>query len=279
MRKLLFFLFFLITITFGRDLVLVSVYPFYDVVRGIAGEGFKVESLVPPKADYHMYELGPRDIIKLHLAKVLFVSGVPLGEWEEKIEKITEAKVFKLSEGIELLSYGHKELGKDPHFWLSPARMLKVAENVYNAFGSLYGEEGFKERYEKVNKKLTGLHERYERTLSSCQIKRFGAVHPAFGYLAKDYGLEQVVIREEHGHGDISPKELARIVKEIKRGKLKVILAPKGVFSKVAQVLKEEYGVEVYEINVKIIPEEEGDNYFKIMNRNLKTLRKALRCQ
>ncbi len=279
MKKFFFFLLFLITITFGRDLVLVPVYPFYDVVKGVAGENFKVESLVPPKADYHMYELGPRDIIKLHLAKVLFVSGVPLGEWEGKIQKITEAKVFKLSEGIELLSYGHKKLGKDPHFWLSPMRMLKVADNVYKALGSLYGEENFIENYEKVNKKLTRLHERYERTLSNCQIKRFGAVHPAFGYLAKDYGLEQVVIREEHGHGDISPKELAKIVKEIKSGKLEVILVPKGVFSKVAQVLKEEYGVEVYEINVKIIPEEEGDNYFKIMKRNLKTLRKALRCQ
>ncbi len=282
MKKFLLFLFYFLSIsliTFGRDLVLVSVYPFYDIVEGVAGESFKVESLVPPRADYHLYELGPRDIIKLHLAKVLFVSGVPLGEWEEKIQKITEAKVFKLSEGIELLSYGHKELGKDPHFWLSPARMLKVAKNVYNAFSSLYGEENFKENYENINKKLTRLHEKYERTLSSCQIKRFGAVHPAFGYLAKDYGLEQVVIREEHGHGDISPKELARIVKEIKKGDLKVILVPKGVFSKVAQILEDEYGVEVYEINVKIIPEEEGDNYFKIMYKNLKTLRKALRCQ
>ena len=279
MKKLFFFLLFFISVTFGRDLILVSIYPFYDVVKDIAGEGFKVESLVPPRADYHLYELGPRDIIKLHLAKVLFVSGIPLGEWEEKIQKITEAKVFKLSEGIELLSYGHEELGKDPHFWISPKRMIKVAENVYTNLKSVFPSRDFKESYEQTDKKLSQLHKEYEEKLATCEIKRFGAVHPAFGYLAKDYGLEQVVIREEHGHGDISPKELARIVKEIKKGNLKVILIPKGAFSKVAQVLKEEYGVEVYEINVKIIPESEEDNYYTIMERNLKTLRKALRCQ
>ncbi len=279
MKKLFFFLLFFISVTFGRDLILVSIYPFYDVVKDIAGEGFKVESLVPPRADYHLYELGPRDIIKLHLAKVLFVSGVPLGEWEEKIQKITEAKVFKLSEGIELLFYGHEELGKDPHFWISPKRMIKVAENVYIDLKSVFPSRDFKKSYEETDKKLSQLHKEYEEKLATCEIKRFGAVHPAFGYLARDYGLEQVVIREEHGHGDVSPKELARIVKEIKKGNLKVILIPKGAFSKVAQVLKEEYGVEVYEINVKIIPESEGDNYYKIMERNLKTLRKALRCR
>lgn len=279
MKNIIFLIFFLFSVTFGRELIIVSVYPFYDVVKDVAGNGFKVESLVPPRADYHMYELGPRDIIKLHLAKVLFVSGVPLGEWEEKVQKITDAKVFKLSKGIELLSYGHKKLGKDPHFWISPKRMLKVAQNVYEALSSVYPEENFKETYKETSEKLEKLHKKYERTLSTCQIKRFGAVHPAFGYLAKDYGLKQVVIREEHGHGGISPRELLKIVKEIKRKNLKVILVPKGVHSKVARVLEEEYGVEVYEINVKIIPEDEDDNYYKIMERNLSTLRKALRCR
>ncbi|GAB6065112.1 zinc ABC transporter substrate-binding protein [Aquifex pyrophilus] len=277
MRKF-FILLFILSFTFGKDLILVSIFPFYDVVKDISGRDFRVDTLVPPKADYHTYELSPRELIKLYVAKVFFVSGVPLGEWEVKASKITKARVFSLSEGIELLYYGHEELGKDPHFWVSPKRMIKVAENVRNALKSVYPEKNFEDNYKAVYEKLLKIHESYEKTLSRCEIKTFGAVHPAFGYLAKDYGLKQIVLKEEHGHGEISPRELKKLLREVRKKRIKVILIPEGAHSKLADILKREYGVEVYEVNVKIIPKEDKDNYYEIMEENLKVLRKALRC-
>ncbi len=274
MRFLVLLLF--LSFVFGRDLILVSVYPFYDVVKDISGRDFRVESLVPPRADYHLYELSPRELVKLQVAKVLFVSGVPLGEWEKKIEKITSAKVFYLSEGIDLLSYGHGELGRDPHFWVSPRSMVKVARNVYASLSSLYGEERFRENYERVRKELLEIDGEYEKTLSSCRIRKFGVLHPALGYVARDYGLEQVILREEHGHGDISPKELRRLLRKIKRGEIEVIFVPKGTHSELAHLLAER-GVRVYEINVKFIPEG-GETYYEIARENLKVLKEALQC-
>ena len=277
MRRFFIFLFFL-SFAFGKDLILVSIFPFYDVVRDISGADFRIDTLVPPKADYHTYELSPRELIKLYIAKVFFVSGVPLGEWEAKAAKITKAKVFSLSEGIELLHYGHRELGKDPHFWISPKRMLKVAQNVKKALESVYPNKDFGNNYKAVYEKLLNLHENYKKTLSRCKIKVFGAVHPAFGYLAKDYGLTQIILREEHGHGGISPGELKKLIRKVRKRKIKVILIPQGAHSKIADILKEKYKVKVYEINVKIIPKENENNYYKIMENNLKTLRKALQC-
>jgi len=277
MKKLLLLLLSLVFFVFPEDLILVSIYPFYDVVKDISGKAYRVESLIPPKADYHVYELTPRELIKLYRAKLVFVSGVPLGEWEEKVEKIAKGKVYYLSKGIELLTYGHEELGKDPHFWVSPKRMLKVAQNVREALIQTFKKD-FSKTYENVRKKLEILHRDYSETLLKCKYKKFGALHGAFGYLAKDYGLEQVLLREEHGHGDISPSELKKLVKLIKRREIKVVLVPKGVHSKFTQILKENYGIPVYEVNVKIIPETEGDNYYRIMERNLKVLKEALKC-
>jgi len=278
MKKILIILFTAIFFGFPKDLILVSVYPFYDMVKDISGEDYRVESLVPPRADYHVYELTPRELIKLYRAKVVFVSGVPLGEWEEKVRKIAKGKVYPLSEGIELITYGHEELGRDPHFWVSPRRMIKVAQNVKNALKEVFKKD-FSENYKTVERKLKALDEAYTNTLSKCQYKKFGAVHGAFGYLAKDYGLEQVLLREEHGHGDVSPLELRKLVKLIKKKEIKVVLIPKGVHSKFASILKEYYKIPVYEVNVKIIPEKEGDNYYKIMERNLKVLKEALKCE
>ncbi|AAC06823.1 metal ABC transporter solute-binding protein, Zn/Mn family [Aquifex aeolicus] len=277
MKKFLIILLSFVLFVFPEDLILVSIYPFYDVVKDISGKYYRVESLVPPKADYHVYELTPRELIKLYRAKVVFVSGVPLGEWEEKVEKIAKGKVYSLSKGIELITYGHEELGKDPHFWVSPKRMLKVAKNVEEALTETF-KKNFSENYKNVEQELKKLDEAYTKTLSKCEYKKFGAVHGAFGYLAKDYGLEQVLLREEHGHGDISPSELKKLVKLIKKKEIKVVLIPKGVHSKFAEILKETYNITVYEVNVKIIPEEEGDNYYKIMERNLKVLKEALKC-
>ena len=275
--RLLIFLFIILSFSFSKDLILVSIYPFYDVVKDIAGSNFRTEVLVPPKADYHLYELTPREIIKLYVAKIVFVSGVPLGEWEKKVEKIAKGKVYKLSEGISLISYGHKELGKDPHFWTSPKRMLKVVENVYNALRENFPKYEFTENYLKVKRKVEKLHRTYLETLSSCKIKTFGAIHPAFGYVAQDYGLKQIPVMEEHGHGDISPKELRKLVRKIRKGKIKVILIPKGFHSKLAKILRRRYGIKVYEVNVKIIPNEFED-YYSIMKENLNVLRKALKC-
>jgi len=269
--------FFLLGLVLSKELILVSIYPFYDTVRDISGERFRVESLVPPKADYHLYELSPRELVKLQVAKVLFVSGVPLGEWEKKVEKITSAKVFKLSEGIELLSYGHGELGKDPHFWVSPKSMIRVSLNVYTSLSSLYGEEDFRENYKRVRERLLKINEEYEKTLSACKIRKFGVLHPALGYVARDYGLEQVILREEHGHGDISPRELKRLLRKIKRGEIKVVFIPKGTHSELADLL-EEKGVKVYEINVKFIPEG-NETYYDIAEENLKVMKVALLCE
>ncbi|HIP42863.1 MAG TPA: hypothetical protein EYG91_02950 [Aquifex aeolicus] len=277
--KILISLMLLFVFSFAKDLILVSIYPFYDVVKEISGDDFRVENLVPPKADYHMYELTPRDLIKLYVAKVLFVSGIPLGEWERKLERITKARVFYLSRDIDILFYGHKELGKDPHFWVSPKRMLLVAENVKKSLEEIYPNKSFEEGYKNAYRKLKELHEAYIKTLSTCKYRSFGALHPAFGYLALDYNLKQIVLKEGHSHGDISPGELKKLMRKIKKEKIKAVLIPKGFHSKVARILREDYGISVYEINIKIIPEKEGDNYYSIMDRNLRVLKKALKCE
>jgi len=49
--------------------------------------------LVPPRADYHLYELTPKDLLKLARSELLFVSGVPLGGWETKAEEVFGGKV------------------------------------------------------------------------------------------------------------------------------------------------------------------------------------------
>ena len=56
-----------------------------------------------------------------------------------------------------------------------------------------------------------------------------------------------------------------------------MVFIPKGFYSKLAKILRRSYGIKVYQVNVKIIPNEYED-YYSIMEENLKVLRKALKC-
>ena len=269
---------FLLSLSYSKDLTLVSVYPFYDVVKHIGESRFDTEVLIPPKADYHHYELSVSDILKVSKAEIVFVSGVPLGGWERKIEEISKGKVVRLSEGMELIRMG--SIGVDPHIWLSPKRMVSVAKKAYEGFVSIdpEGKKTLRRNLREVLEKLEDLDRLYSSTLARCRVRVLPVVHPALGYLAKDYGLEQVYLSGGHVHGGISPKEMLRFVKEIESRGLDFVLTIYGQPSKIASILRSEYGIKTYEINVKIIPMDGNVDYFSIMEYNLSVLREALRC-
>ncbi len=268
----------ILSVSLAVDTALVSVYPFYDLIKEIGKGRFKTEVLIPPRADYHHYELTPGDILKVSKAKVVFVSGVPLGGWERKLGSLTKGKVVKLSRNIELIKFGR--IGADPHLWLSPKRMKLVARNSYMGFVEVdpKGKRVFEDNLERVLKKLDKLDRLYSETLSKCRIRTLPVIHPSLGYLARDYRLKQIYLSGGHVHGGLMPKGLLSFVKELRSRGIDFILTVKGSPSKEVEVLKNEYNLKVYEINVKILPTKDTPDYFSVMEFNLSVLRKALRC-
>ncbi len=277
----LFILLVLPLIAFGSEFVLVSVYPFYDVVRELSGGRFRVEVLIPPRADYHLYELSSREVIKLSKAKVVFVSGIPLGGWEEKVEKIAGDRAVPLAKNLKLRRYdGHGEARYDPHLWLSPKRMLGVARNAYEGLvkHDPEGKELYNENFARLLSKLKSLDREFERAFKNCRYRVLPVVHPALSYLAEDYGLNQLSIGRGGVHGGVSPRELASFLKNMRKLGIDFVFSVYGSRSKVADVLEKEYGLRVYRLNVKIIPLPHRRDYFSIMRYNLKVLREALEC-
>ena len=251
----------------AKDFLLVSVHPFYTLVKDIAGHSCRVETLIPPQADYHLYEIRPRDIAKIGEAKIVFVSGVPLGGWEAKVEDLAGRKAVRLVGGGE-------EHGRDPHIWVSPARMLKVSEKIYGALRRAGSDEGLDRRYNLVRSRLRDLHERYEEGLKNCKHRSIPVDHPFMSYLARDYGLIQLPLSSAGGHGDVSVRGLKEFLNRAEKEGIDFILAQKGERSKILRVLKENYGFRVIYLDMKITS---GD-YFTVMDGILSTLKKVLRC-
>jgi zinc transport system substrate-binding protein len=81
------------------------------------------------------------------------------------------------------------------------------------------------------------------RTLAGLPRHRFLVYHPAWGYLARDYGLEQQAI--EAGGKEPSPRELVALVEAARRDRTRVVFVQRGYYDRPAQAIAEEIGARV----------------------------------
>lgn len=104
--------------------------------------------------------------------------------------------------------------------------------------------------------------------------------HAAFGYIAGNYGLTQIPVAGLNSQSEPSQKELAEIVALAKKHQIKYILFEQNVSSKLASVIQQEIGAESLILhNLSVLTEDDiknNEDYFTLMEKNLKTLEKAL---
>jgi zinc transport system substrate-binding protein len=156
-------------------------------------------------------------------------------------------------------------VGKDPHIWLSPRNVVVMIESIYEGLVKL--DRDNKDYYEQNKESYIDALQRLDRRLSSTfsglSVKKFLVYHPAWGYLAHDYGLEQIPIEEE-GKAP-TPVGLANLVDQAKENNIKVIFATPEFETKTAEMIANEIGgsvilisplAEDYIENLTIISEE-----------------------
>ena len=107
-----------------------------DIVKQVGGDHVKVSTLVGPDGDPHSFEPSPQDGKKLAQADVVFVSGLGLEGWIDRLVSASgyKGQVITASQGISTRQM--EEDGKaitDPHAWNSMKNGVQYATNVMNA--------------------------------------------------------------------------------------------------------------------------------------------------
>jgi zinc transport system substrate-binding protein len=183
-----------------------------SLAQEVAGRRIGVESVVPPGADPHAFDLRPSTALQLSRARLLIANGLGLEPYLPKLRALLPpgARVVELAPAMPdpicgLL--GLKEKGVhlhgdcDPHMWLDPTYGVRYAEVIASELARLFpGEEA------SFQKNLAGFRERAleeDRALGAClQGRRLRVVvaHLSLSYLARRYGLEVVgVLRDALG--------------------------------------------------------------------------------
>ena len=168
----------------------------------------------------------------------------------------------------------------DPHFWLDPDRMIKVAETLEASFAQIdpANANDYKAGLDKLKTALTNLDNQYKQGLSSCQHKTFITSHAAFGYMAERYGLTQASISGIDPEAEPSPAEMANIKSVVEKTGVKTIFTEELVSDTPAKAIAAETGAETSVLSPLESKPERGD-YSDAMSSNLERLKSALVCQ
>jgi zinc transport system substrate-binding protein len=119
----------------------------------------------------------------------------------------------------------HHTQAKDPHTWTS-IKNVKLMVNQIKNYMQNYDEKNsgiYEKNTQEYTKKLDELDVNLTKLLSTNQKQTFFVHHPAWGYFANDYGLEQVAI-ETLGK-EPTPVQLAQIIQQAKERYVKIIFA------------------------------------------------------
>jgi zinc transport system substrate-binding protein len=217
----------------GKKVVTVSILPERTFVEKIAGDDFKVNLLIPPGASPAAYTLLPSQLKDIAQSDVWFRVGYIGFEqsWKDKIEQANKnMKVVDLSEGLDLIKHETEQHGDqkhvggvDPHIWLSPALVKKMAKRIADELTVLNPDHGaeYKLNYMKFVKEIDQLNIEIKNALKDYQGREIIVFHPSLSYYAHDFGLVQYSL--ETGGKEPTPQRLAEVVDLAKKKNIKVI--------------------------------------------------------
>ncbi|MEZ5140825.1 MAG: metal ABC transporter substrate-binding protein [Acidimicrobiales bacterium] len=282
--------------------VVASFYPLQWVAERVGGDVVSVRNLTPTGAEPHDLELTPKDVAKIDDADlVVYLSGfqaavddavadtgapaldaadhadLDLAATEDGHDHADEA-----DDHVEEADDHGEEAGVDPHFWLDPTRLAKVADAVADRLTELDPDEAatFQANAKDLLSDLDELAADLAAGLADCSSRDLVTSHAAFGYLAQRYDLEQVGISGISPDAEPSPSDLADLADFVEEHDVRTIYFETLVSPAIARTLADETGAETAVLDPieGLTDDSQGADYLEIMRSNLANLQSGQPC-
>lgn len=286
--------------------VYTTIYPIHDFTSKLVGDLVELEALIPSGQTPHDWEPSAGDVLKLEQADVLIYNGSGLEPWLESVVESLENKdlvLIEATKGMELMEgsdheHDHDEKDHDeedhdeedhdhpvldPHVWTSPVLAKQQMEILLKGLQTVdpKNAEHYAENFTKYAALFDQLDESYRLELKDLSRRDLVVAHEAYGYMAKQYNLNQVGIEGINPDSEPDPARMAEIIDFVKEHDVKVIFFEEFVNPKVAESIAAQTGAQTMVLNpIEGLTQEQVDaeeDYFSIMKSNLDALKSALK--
>ncbi|MFY9262806.1 MAG: zinc ABC transporter substrate-binding protein [Actinomycetaceae bacterium] len=178
--------------------------------------------------------------------------------------------------------HAHHHGTHDPHFWTDPGRMVLAAEVVTTTLMEIDPDnaETYRANGDDLISRLEDLDNAYAQTFvdGQCETTTFVVTHQAFGYLAHEYGLNQVGIAGIDPELEPSPARIAEIREVVAEYGLTTIFTTNEGEQKVAETVADETGATAGLLDSAATQINPDLDYIEIMEANLEALAASMNC-
>lgn len=275
--------------------ILTSFYPMYLLTVNVAGgiDGVSVANMAEQSVGcLHDYTLRTGDMRRIHAADVVVVNGAGMEGFMDKVIGDMGKPVIDASAGIELIcsdAHDHDEHDEgegddhdhgdvNAHIWMSPRQAMLQVINI--AEGLSAADPAHAEEYQRnaaaYTARLEALDAQVTELLSGVAGARIVTSHPAFEYLARDYGIEIVASLGQEPGEMPRTRDMAELVDTVRDMGISALFVERAYAEKAAEVLARETGIAIYTLDSLTSGDMSADAYEAGILTDARTLKEAL---
>lgn len=262
-----------------------------DMVANVGGERIEVATLVGPNGDAHVYSPTPADARRLGEAKVVFTNGLKFEGWINRLVKSsgTKAPVIEAAKAVTALKgedddgHAHNHDDMDPHAWQNVANAKRYVAAIRD--GLIAADPEGKSAYEANAGAYLAKLDRLDADIKALVAsipkdrRRIITSHDAFRYFEAAYGVEFVAPQGVSTDAEASAKDVARIIQQIRREKIKAIFVENVSDPRLMQRIVSETGAALGDrVYSDALSEPTGPagTYIDMMRHNIRAFSTAL---
>jgi ABC-type Zn uptake system ZnuABC Zn-binding protein ZnuA len=274
----------------GRLRVVTTVAPITSIVANVAGSLADVKGVIPEGEDSHTYEPKPSVAEELSKADVVFVNGLKLEDPTKDLAKtnlrgdaqIVELGTLTLTPEQYLYDFSFPEDGgkPNPHLWTNPPMAKCYAQIAASALAKAdpTNASGYQANAAAYTAKIDELDRLMTQATASipAEHRQLLTYHDAYAYFAAHYGYTVVGAVQVSSFEDPSPKEVVKLIEQIKAAKVPAVFGsevfPSSVLAQIAHETGSKYVDKLRDDDLPGAPREPDHSFLGLMKFDFVTM-------
>jgi ABC-type Zn uptake system ZnuABC Zn-binding protein ZnuA len=209
-----------------RPVVVATTTMLADLCEQIGGDAVRVEGIMSPGGDPHLYQPTPTDARLVAHSDLVVKSGLKLEGWiDDLLENAGGTRpTVVASDGVDPIRMDGFVGGVDPHFWFDITSWKVAANNTGQGLIALVGADtpegkAVRNRLDAHLVELDRLDTWVDQELASIPTDQRVLItsHDAFNYFGRAYDIDVVGIQGVSTDQEASQRDLANIIELVKR--------------------------------------------------------------
>ncbi len=267
-----------------------------SIAREIGGDAVTVDAVARGYQDPHFVEAKPSFILKFSRADLLIVVGreLEIGWLPPLITSSRNAriqvgatgfldpsanvKILELPTGQLTRAMGDVHPSGNPHYWLDPGNGRLIAASIRDRLTTLdrTNQATYAQRFADFDRRLADAEKRWDAAMQPYKGTRVVTYHRSWPNFTDRFGLDVIGYVEPKPGVPPSPAHTLRLITEMKRQQVKVIIIEPYFDAKTPRQIAAQTGAQVLTLAPSVGGMPGVDDYLKLFDFNINQLVAAL---